>query len=86
MFADVRWVGFHPPQKILYEKCKGQKFQVKLPENETLIKIGIFWNVNLAGKFVGKIWRNVLLKLRMVWQYFSFSYVYIGEVCIRKRQ
>ncbi len=50
MFSDVRWVGFHPPQKILYEKCKGQKFQVKLPENETLIKIGIFWNVNLAGK------------------------------------
>ncbi len=50
MFSDVRWVGFHPPQKIHYEKCKDQKFQVKLPENETLIKIGIFWNVNLAGK------------------------------------
>jgi hypothetical protein len=37
-------------KKILYEKCKDQKFQVKLPENETLIKIGLFWNVDLTGK------------------------------------
>jgi hypothetical protein len=50
MFADIRWVGFHPPQQILYEKCKDEKFQVKMPENETLIKIGLFWNVDLTGK------------------------------------